>query len=155
MTAAWYITTETTSEMKKGGYVQGTVLLILRKRQGDEAGYKDEIVEDVRDEVARQIETMVGLNQRLEGHGRIENLFEDVDLQMAGYAAALRVLTGYSRIDGIDMTRGSHPTAGERASAVWSGRSSTSPCRSPMSILCQTGYRRRCGKGSRAPSAST
>jgi adenine-specific DNA methylase len=101
---AWYITTETTSEIKKGGYVQGTVLLILRKRRGDEAGYKDEIVEDVRDEVARQIETMVGLNQRLEGHGRMENLFEDVDLQMAGYAAALRVLTNYSRIDGIDMT---------------------------------------------------
>ena len=101
---AWYITTETTSEIKKGGYVQGTVLLILRKRQGDKAGYKDEIVEDVRDEVARQIETMVGLNQRLEGHGRIENLFKDVDLQMAGYAAALRVLTNYSQIDGIDMT---------------------------------------------------
>ena len=47
---------------------------------------------------------MVGLNQRLEGHGRVENLFEDADLQMAGIAAALRVLTGYTRIDGIDMT---------------------------------------------------
>ena len=32
VTAAWYIATETTSELKKGGYVQGTVLLVLRKR---------------------------------------------------------------------------------------------------------------------------
>jgi len=48
---------------------------------------------------------MVGLNQSLKGHGRIENLFEDADLQMAGYAAALRVLTAYARIDGTDMTR--------------------------------------------------
>jgi putative DNA methylase len=30
--AAWYIATETTSELKKGGYVQGTVTLMLRKR---------------------------------------------------------------------------------------------------------------------------
>ena len=34
VTAAWYIATETTSEIKKGGYVQGTVLLVLRKRRG-------------------------------------------------------------------------------------------------------------------------
>jgi hypothetical protein len=46
---------------------------------------------------------MVGLNQKLKGHGRIENLFEDADLQMAGYAAALRVLTRYTKIDGVDM----------------------------------------------------
>ena len=94
------------------------MLLILRKRQGEEAGYKDEIVEDVRDEVAQQIETMVGLNQRLEGHGRIENLFEDVDLQMAGYAAALRVLTKHSRIDGVDMSE----EATRPREAAWFGR---------------------------------
>ncbi|MFS8800174.1 DNA methylase, partial [Synechococcus sp. R60.3] len=46
---------------------------------------------------------MVGLNQSTQGKGRTENLFEDADLQMAGYAAALRVLTGYRRIDGQDM----------------------------------------------------
>jgi len=103
--AAWYIATETTSELKKGGYVQGTVILVLRKRAGDESGYKDEIVQEVKVEVADQIDTMAGLNQSLKGHGRIENLFEDADLQMAGYAAALRVLTRYSTIDGIDMTR--------------------------------------------------
>lgn len=102
--AAWYIATETTSELKKGGYVQGTVILVLRKRRGTESGYEDEIVLDVREEVARQIDTMVGLNQQLKGAGRVENLFEDADLQMAGYAAALRVLTGYTTIDNRDMT---------------------------------------------------
>lgn len=107
VSAAWYIATETGSNApgKRGvGLVQGTVILVLRKRQGAEAGYEDEIVQDVRAEVARQIDTMVGLNQSLKGAGRIENLFEDADLQMAGYAAALRVLTGYTRIDGKDMT---------------------------------------------------
>src|SRR5712691_5379747 len=42
------------------------------------------------------------------GHGRPsrlgdENVFEDADIQMAGYAAALRVLTKYAVIDGRDM----------------------------------------------------
>ena len=103
--AAWYIATETTSELKKGGYVQGTVILVLRKRRDGEHGYKDEVVQEVKVEVADQIDTMSGLNQSLRGHGRIENLFEDADLQMAGYAAALRVLTKYTTIDGVDMTK--------------------------------------------------
>jgi putative DNA methylase len=103
VTAAWYIATETTSELKKGGYVQGTVLLVLRKRAGQESVYRDELAGEIRLEVAKQIDTMVGLNQETKGRGRSENLFEDADLQMAGYAAALRVLTGYRRIDGQDM----------------------------------------------------
>jgi adenine-specific DNA methylase len=104
VTAAWYIATETTSELKKGGYVQGTVILVLRKRTGSRKAYKDELVLEIRDEVARQLDTMVGLNQRVRQRGRTENLFEDADLQMAGYAAALRVLTSYTQIDGVDMT---------------------------------------------------
>jgi putative DNA methylase len=103
VTAAWYIATETSSELKKGGYVQGTVLLALRKRLQHESIYRDELVQEVRAEVSRQIQTMTGLNQSVRGAGRLENLFEDQDLQMAGYAAALRVLTGYTRIDGQDM----------------------------------------------------
>jgi adenine-specific DNA methylase len=103
VTAAWYIATETTSELKKGGYVQGTVLLVLRKRIKDESVYRDELAGEIRLEVAKQIDTMVGLNQETKGRGRSENLFEDADLQMAGYAAALRVLTGYRKIDGQDM----------------------------------------------------
>lgn len=103
--AAWYVATETTSETKKGGYVQGTVTLVLRKREQERFGFKDEIVHRIRDGVARQIETMIGLNQAVGAEGRIENLFEDADLQMAGYAAALRELTSYTDIDGVDMTR--------------------------------------------------
>jgi putative DNA methylase len=102
--ADWYIATETTSDLKKGGYVQGTHIIVLRKRSGSDSGYSDEITQEVKEEVARQIEDMVGLNQSLKGHGRSENLFNDADLQMAGYAAALRVLTKYVRIDGKDMT---------------------------------------------------
>lgn len=105
VTAAWYIATETTSELKKGGYVQGTVILVLRKRTETRKAYKDELVIEVREEVKKQLETMIGLNQQIRARGRSENLFEDADLQMAGYAAALRVLTGYTAIDGIDMTR--------------------------------------------------
>lgn len=105
VTAAWYIATETTSELKKGGYVQGTVILVLRKRTETKKAYKDELVLEVREEVKKQLETMVGLNQQVRARGRSENLFEDADLQMAGYAAALRVLTGCTAIDGIDMTR--------------------------------------------------
>ena len=51
-----------------------------------------------------QVKTLTGLNQEARGLYRGENVFEDADLQMAGYAAALRVLTRYAIIDGRDMT---------------------------------------------------
>lgn len=104
VTAAWYIATETSSDIKKGCYVQGTVLLVLRKRTTTTSAYRDELVQEVKAEVVRQMDTLLGLNQTAKGSGRSENLFEDADLQMAGYAAALRVLTGYTHIDGRDMT---------------------------------------------------
>jgi putative DNA methylase len=47
---------------------------------------------------------LAGLNQGAKGLYRDENVFEDADIQMAGYAAALRVLTRYAVIDGRDMT---------------------------------------------------
>ena len=103
VTAAWYIATETTSEIKKGGYVQGTVILVLRRRDRGERAYRDELVLDIKDEVREQIDSLVGLKQSLQDAGRIDNLFEDADLQMAGYAAALKVLTGCSHIDNRDM----------------------------------------------------
>lgn len=100
----WYVSTETMTELKKGGYVQGTHMIVLRKRKGERSGYQDEIVHEIRDEVERQIKEMIGLNDRMDA-SRGENIFNDADLQMAGYAAALRVLTAYTRIDGVDMTR--------------------------------------------------
>lgn len=100
----WYVSTETMTELKKGGYVQGTHMIVLKKRQRDQSGYQDEIVHEIRDEVERQIKEMIGLNDQMDA-ARGENIFNDADLQMAGYAAALRVLTAYTKIDGIDMTR--------------------------------------------------
>lgn len=102
--AAWYIATETTSELKKGGYVQGTVILMLRKRpEVDRAGFKQRILPAVRAEVQRQIESMMHLNEDIKDkHG--EPVFNDSDLQMAGYAAALKVLTAYTTIGGEDVT---------------------------------------------------
>jgi len=100
----WYVSTENMTELKKGGYVQGTHMIVLRKRQGEKSGYPDEIVHEIRDEVERQINEMIGLNEQMDA-ARGENIFNDADLQMAGYAAALRVLTAYTKIDGVDMTR--------------------------------------------------
>jgi putative DNA methylase len=102
--AAWYIATETTSELKKGGYVQGTVILMLKKRPaGEHAGFKQRLLPAVRQEVARQIETMMHLNDTVKAHHG-EPVFNDSDLQMAGYAAALKVLTAYTHIGGDDVT---------------------------------------------------
>jgi len=100
----WYVSTETMTELKKGCYVQGTHMIVLKKRQGDQSGYQDEIVHEIRDEVERQIKEMIGLNDQMDA-ARCENIFNDSDLKMAGYAAALLVLTAYTKIDGVDMTR--------------------------------------------------
>lgn len=102
--AAWYIATETTSELKKGGYVQGTVILMLRKRPaGERTGFRQRILPAVRAEVQRQIASMLHLNEEVKDkHG--EPVFNDSDMQMAGYAAALKVLTAYTHIGGEDVT---------------------------------------------------
>jgi len=102
--AAWYIATETTSELKKGGHVQGTVILMLKKRAaGERTGFKQRLLPAVRQEVARQIETMMHLNNAVATHHG-EPVWGDSDLQMAGYAAALKVLTAYTRIGDEDVT---------------------------------------------------
>ncbi len=102
--AAWYIATETTSELKKGGYVQGTVILMLRKRElGDKPGFKQKILPAVRREVEAQITQMMHLNADVTNKLG-EPVFNDSDLQMAGYAAALKVLTAYTHIGGEDVT---------------------------------------------------
>lgn len=101
---AWYIATETSSDLKKGGYVQGTVILMLRKRSaGEKPGFKQRILPAVRNEVKRQIEQMMHLNEEVE-EKLGEPVFNDSDLQMAGYAAALKVLTAYTKIGDEDVT---------------------------------------------------
>lgn len=97
-TAAWTISTETEAVgIKKGNYVQGTVCLVLRKRAVDEPGFLDEVYPLVEDEVKQQIASMQALDEGGEPN------FNDSDYQLAAYAAALKVLTQYSNIDGRDV----------------------------------------------------
>jgi putative DNA methylase len=104
VTAAWYVVTETESALRQGSNVKGTVLLVLRRRNGNRKTTRDELAWEIQEEVEAQVRTLTGLNQEAKGLYREENVFEDADIQMAGYAAALRTLTRYAIIDGRDMT---------------------------------------------------
>jgi adenine-specific DNA methylase len=97
VTAAWTISTETTIGIKKGNYVQGTVLLILRKRLSGKMAFLDEIYPEIEDEVRRQLDYMTELDDKDDPN------FADTDYQLAAYAAALRVLTQYGDIEGRDI----------------------------------------------------
>lgn len=97
VTAAWTIGTETTSGLKEGNYVQGTVLLVLRKRLGDETAWLEDLYPKVDDEVRRQLTLMQSIDDEMSPQ------FGDTDYQLAAYAAALRVLTGYAKIEGMDI----------------------------------------------------
>ncbi len=103
VSAAWYVVTETDSALRDGQYVKGTILLVLRKRAEATETSRDELAYEIEEEVKRQVEMLTGLNVESKQLYRGENLFEDADLQMAGYAAALRVLTRYAKIDGVSM----------------------------------------------------
>lgn len=87
VTAAWTIATETNTSLKEGNYVQGTVLLVLRKRTETESVFLDEINHLVELEVRRQLNSMISLEDESDPN------FGDADYQLAAYAAALRVLT--------------------------------------------------------------
>ena len=104
VTAAWYVATETESALREGNHVKGTVLLVLRKRKGSLKTTRDDLAWEIQEEVGAQVQALTGLNQEAKGLYRDENVFEDADIQIAGYAAALRVLTRYATIDGRNMT---------------------------------------------------
>lgn len=104
VTTAWYVVTETNSALREGSYVKGTILLVCRKRLGQHKTTRDDLAWEIQEEVETQVNDLTGLNQQAKGLYRDENVFEDADIQMAGYAAALRVLTRYAIIDGRDMT---------------------------------------------------
>jgi putative DNA methylase len=108
VSAAWYIVTETDSALRSGSYVKGTILLVVRKRKGSKRTNQSDLSYELEDEVAQQVKRLTGLNDEVVAHATRPNdgnLFEDADLQMAGYAAALQVLTKYSIIDGKDMAQ--------------------------------------------------
>jgi len=104
VTAAWYVATEAESALRQGNSVKGTVLLVVRKRARSLKTTRDDLAWEIQEEVEKQVRDLTGLNQEAKGLYRDENVFEDADLQMAGYAAALRVLTRFETIDGRDMT---------------------------------------------------
>jgi hypothetical protein len=97
VSAAWCIATETESALKEGNYVQGTVLLVLRKRTSEEVAFLDEIHSLVEDEVKKQLQSMLALEDQEDPN------FGDADFQLAAYAAALRVLTRYKGIEDVDI----------------------------------------------------
>lgn len=108
VSSAWYLVTETDSALRDGSYVKGTILLILRKRSGSKRTNQTDLAYELEDEVAEQIKRLTGMNSIAATdslRAKDGNLFEDADLQMAGYAAALKVLTKYSIIDGKEMTQ--------------------------------------------------
>jgi len=100
VTAAWTIATETSTALKKGNYVQGTVLLILRKRTTDATAFTDELKVQIEDEVTSQLDAMQALDE-----DETDPSFGDTDYQLAAYAAALRVLTQYSSVEEWDIER--------------------------------------------------
>jgi len=97
VTAAWCIATETDTALKEGNYVQGTVLLVLRKQTLDDTAFLDELYPEVEEEVKNQLNEMLALDDKEDPN------FNDTDYQLAAYAAALRVLTKYRNIEDIDI----------------------------------------------------
>jgi len=99
VTAAWCIATETESALKEGNYVQGTVLLILRKQNREETAFLSDLMPEVEQEVRRQLDAMLALDDKEDPN------FADTDYQLAAYAAALRVLTQYKNVGDVDVAR--------------------------------------------------
>jgi len=99
VSAAWTVATETEAGYKEGNYVQGTVVMVLRKQTSDEAAFLDEISQQVETEVEVQLESMLALEDEKDPN------FSDSDYQLAAYAAALRVLTRYRNIQDLDVAK--------------------------------------------------
>lgn len=98
VTAAWNIATETSSGgLKSGNYVQGTVIMVLRKQQSDTIGYLDEVAPLIEEEVKKQIGTMRNIDDKDDPN------FTDADYLLAAYAASLKVLTSYKEFKEINL----------------------------------------------------
>lgn len=98
VTSAWCIATETEfGGLKQGNYVKGTVLMVLRKRISDEIAFEDDLYEEIRDAVQEQIDSMHELDNVANPD------FNDGDYLLAAYVAALKVLTSYADIEGLDV----------------------------------------------------
>ncbi|MBN8209374.1 DUF1156 domain-containing protein [Bacillus sp. NTK071] len=98
VSSAWTIATETESGgLKDGNYVQGTVLLVLRKQTSDDIIFQDELYREIKKEVKSQIDSMQDLDDKDDPN------FTDADYLLASYASSLKVLTSYKDIEGVDV----------------------------------------------------
>ena len=96
--SAWNVATETdTGGRKNGNYVQGTVILTLKKQLSNEMAFQDEIYDEIKMEVKNIIDSMRELDDRDEPD------FSDADYLLASYASTLKVLTAYKKIEGVDV----------------------------------------------------
>ncbi|MBT2694629.1 anti-phage-associated DUF1156 domain-containing protein [Bacillus sp. ISL-55] len=96
--SAWNIATETDANgLKQGNYVQGTVLLVLKKQISNDIAFQDELYRKIKNEVQFQIDSMKNLDDKEDPN------FTDADYLLASYASSLKVLTAYKDIEGIDV----------------------------------------------------
>ena len=96
--SAWTISTETASVgLKSGNYVSGTVLLTLKKQTSQEKIYQDDLCDIITYEVKNTIDSMKDINDKDDPD------FNDADFILASYAAALKAITSYKEIAGIDI----------------------------------------------------
>lgn len=98
VSSAWTISTETaTGGLKSGNYVSGTVLLVLKKQVKEEKIFQDELYDEIDFEVRKTIDSMRDINDKDDPD------FNDADFILASYAAALKAITSYKEIAGIDI----------------------------------------------------
>lgn len=96
--SAWNIATETDANgLRQGNFVQGTVLLVLKKQTSNETAFQDEMYRKIKREVQFQIDSMQNLDDKEDPN------FTDADYSLAAYASSLKVLTKYRDIEGIDI----------------------------------------------------
>lgn len=91
---AWSVATETESVgIDEGNYVQSTVAIILKKDSAykRQKAFLRQLRGIVKNEVEKQIHYMMEVENGLKGN----KIFTSADLELAGYYAALRVLTAY------------------------------------------------------------
>ncbi|MGF1612711.1 MAG: hypothetical protein ACFCVA_02030 [Gammaproteobacteria bacterium] len=97
----WSVATETPGAgIRAGNYVQATYNMVLRKRTGDKVGFVDFITPQVNKRV-KEVITRMRESQIETGLARCG--YTDTDYLLAAQAAAVEVVTGYARIDGVDL----------------------------------------------------
>ena len=95
VTAAWTISTETSSGLKEGNYVTGTVCLVLQKQSSDEVGLID-------NSFLKQIDARVKrtLQEMRELEAKSVSSYVDSDYLLAAYASAMQQCTQYKQLYG-------------------------------------------------------